>query len=72
MYFNSLLLIISQKNKNANYNYIIGVLTGPKGFSYTLTADNPKQPTWIKMVRNDDPEIYFTVYKEQIARPFDN
>ena len=57
---------------NANYNYIIGVLTGPKGFSYTLTADDPKQPTWIKMVRTDDPEIYFTVYKEQIARPFDN
>ena len=56
----------------ANYNYVIGVLTGSKGFSYTLTADNIKSPTWIKMVRTDDPEIYFTVYKDEIASPFKN
>lgn len=57
---------------NANYNYVIGALTGAKGFSYTLTADNLKNPTWIKMQQIDDPEMYFTVYKEQIASPFDN
>ena len=57
---------------NAKYNYIIGLLTGPKGFSYNLTADDPKSPTWIKMVRTDDPEIYFTVFKETISSPFDN
>ena len=56
---------------NAKYNYIIGVLTGPQGFSYNLTADDPKSPTWIKMERTDDPEIYFTVYKEEIPSPFD-
>ena len=57
---------------NANYNYVIGALTGAKGFSYTLTADDLKNPTWIKMQQIDDPEMYFTVYKEQIASPFDN
>jgi hypothetical protein len=57
---------------NANYNYVISALTGAKGFSYTLTADNLKNPTWIKMQQIDDPEMYFTVYKEEIASPFDN
>ena len=57
---------------NANYNYVISALTGAKGFSYTLTADNLKNPTWIKMQQIDDPEMYFTVYKEVIASPFDN
>ena len=57
---------------NANYNYVISALTGPAGFSYTLTADNLKNPTWIKMQQIDDPEMYFTVYKEEIASPFDN
>jgi len=57
---------------NANYNYVISALTGAKGFSYTLTADNLKNPTWIKMLQIDDPEMYFTVYKEEIASPFDN
>ena len=56
---------------NANYNSIIGVLTGPAGFSYNLTTDNPKSPTWIKMERTDDPDIYFTVFKEAIGSPFD-
>ena len=57
---------------NANYNYVISALTGARGFSYTLTADNLKNPTWIKMQQIDDPEMYFTVYKEEIASPFDN
>ena len=57
---------------NAKYNYVISALTGAKGFSYTLTADNLKNPTWIKMQQIDDPEMYFTVYKEEIASPFDN
>jgi len=57
---------------NAKYNYVISVLTGPQGFSYNLTADDPKSPTWIRMERTDDPEIYFTVYKETITSPFDN
>lgn len=57
---------------NANYNYVISALTGAKGFSYTLTADDLKSPTWIKMQQIDDPEMYFTVYKEEIASPFDN
>ena len=58
--------------ERANYNSIIGVLTGPAGISYTLTADDLKSPTWIKMQQIDDPEMYFTVYKEEIASPFDN
>ncbi len=57
---------------NAKYNYVIAALTGSKGFSYTLTADDLKSPTWIKMQQIDDPEMYFTVYKEEIASPFDN
>ena len=57
---------------NSNYNYVISALTVAKGFSYTLTADDLKSPTWIKMQQIDDPEMYFTVYKEEIASPFDN
>ena len=56
---------------NANYSYLISVLTGVRGYTYTLTADNPKNPTWIKMEQLENPDIYFTVFKEQIATPFE-
>ena len=57
---------------NANYNYIISALCGPNGHSYTLTADDPKNPTWIKMEQIENPDIYFTIYNDLISAPFDN
>ena len=57
---------------NAHYNSIIGALCGPAGFSYYLTADDPKNPTWIRLEQAEDPDMYFTLYREVIASPFDN
>lgn len=57
---------------NANYNYPIAALTGTKGYTYTLSADNPDNPSWIKLEQLDDPDFYFTVFKEEIENPFDN
>ena len=56
---------------NAKYNWIISALCGAKGATYTLTADDPKNPTYIKMQQIENPEIYFTVYNGLIAEPFD-
>lgn len=58
--------------QNAKYNYPIAALTGTKGYTYELTCDNPQNPTWIKMEQLEDSRIYFTVYKEEIANPFEN
>lgn len=55
----------------AQYNYVIAALCGPKGFSYYLTTDNAKNPTWIRLERADAPEMYFTLYKDEIDNPFD-
>lgn len=57
---------------NAKYSYIIAALCGAKGATYTLTADDLKNPTWIKMEQMEKPEISFTVYKDIISSPFDN
>lgn len=56
---------------NANYDYLISALTGTMGYTYTLSADDPKKPTWIKMEQLENPDIYFTVFKEEIATPFE-
>ncbi len=56
---------------NAKFSWIISALCGAKGATYTLTADNPKNPTWIKMEQMENPNIYFTVYHDIIAAPFD-
>lgn len=58
--------------QNAKYNYAIAAITGAKGFTYELTCDDPKNPTWVKMEQLENPDMYFTVFKEEIASPFDN
>lgn len=58
---------------NANYNYIISILCNANNSAtYTLTSDNPTNPSWIRMEQMENPEIYFTVYKEEIEMPFEN
>ena len=58
---------------NANYNYIISILCNANNrATYTLTSDNPTNPSWIRMEQMENPEIYFTVYKEEIEMPFEN
>ena len=57
---------------NAKYNNVVSLLCGPKGYTYTLTADDPKNPTWIKMEQMENPNIYFTLYKGLVSSPFDN
>lgn len=51
---------------NIGYNYVVSILGG----TYKLTTDNIKAPTWIRMEKTDNPDIYWTLTADYILYPF--
>lgn len=46
------------------FNKVVTVIGTSTGWTYTLSADNIKNPTWIKLTNKNQPEFNFTLYKE--------
>ena len=40
--------------------------------TFTITPDNIKNPTRLKFVDNDDPDLWFTLHREVVYYPFSN
>lgn len=57
---------------NCNYGAPISAIGGSSGVTYQLEADDVKAPTYIKLTRQDNPDLYMTLYANQIAYPFQN
>lgn len=51
---------------NADYKYIRALFDN----TWNLETDNLKTPTYVKLVKSDNPDVYFTVYSRQILYPF--
>ncbi len=54
--------------QNAAFNYIIQPLSG----TFTLTTDDAKNPTWIKLSDDDDPTNTIILESTPVIYPFDN
>ena len=55
---------------NVLFNYIIVPITGPR--TYTLSSDDIKNPTWIKLSDDSDPKNTIILSSSQVLFPFDN
>ncbi len=55
---------------NALFNYILHPITGPRTF--TLTTDDVKNPTWIKLADEADPNNTIILESTPVIFPFDN
>lgn len=58
--------------KDFKFNYLLEPLGNTTRRVFTLTTDNNKQPTWIKFEEEENPENYFTLYRQQIYYPLAN
>ena len=56
---------------NANFNDYVDVLGLSATKTFTLTADNLAEPSWIKFSDNANANNYFTVYKDEVIWPYD-
>jgi hypothetical protein len=57
---------------NARFNYMINPLHGGSTKTFTLTTDNPKEPTWIKLSDVDNPDNTMILESSRVLWPFDN
>jgi hypothetical protein len=57
---------------NAKFNSLINPLGTSTVRTFTLTADDLKRPTWIKLTDNANANNTITLYKSGIAWPYDN
>ena len=52
------------------FNYLLVPITGNKTF--TLTSDDPKNPTWIKLTDDKDPKNTIILSSTQVLYPYKN
>ena len=57
---------------NALYNYMLQVLSGANPKTFTLTTDDTKNPTWIKLADDADPNNTIILKSTSVIFPFDN
>ena len=55
---------------NAAFNYLLHPVTGQRTF--TLTSDDPKNPTWMKLTQDAVPNNIITLKLAPVMFPFDN
>lgn len=56
---------------NAKFNYLINPVGGTTGRTFTLTADDVKHPTWIKLTDNVSVTNTIILYKSPVNSPYD-
>ncbi|MDP4203330.1 MAG: DUF4302 domain-containing protein [Bacteroidota bacterium] len=56
---------------NAKFNYLINPLGTSTVRTFTLTTDDMKHPTWIKLTDNANANNTITLYKSGVAWPYD-
>lgn len=57
---------------NYGFNGVITPFGNDKKRTFKLTADDIKNPSWIKFTDVDDPDNWFTAYRSMIYYPFEN
>lgn len=57
---------------NAKFGTLISPVGAPAGRTFTLSADDIKRPTWIKLTDNANPNNTMVLYKNQVYWPYDN
>lgn len=55
---------------NCNYNYIRGIIEQVAGSTYKLETDDIKNPSYIKMVNVQNPDINWTLSSQYVLYPF--
>ena len=58
--------------KDYHFNNILTMLGNDKKRTFTITANDKKDPTRLKFVDNADPDLWFTLHREIIYYPFSN
>jgi hypothetical protein len=56
---------------NAKFNYLINPLGTSTVRTFTLTTDDPKQPTWIKLTDNANANNTMILYKSTVSWPYE-
>lgn len=59
-------------HNNAGYKFILTPLGYNADKTFTLTSDNDKTPTWIKLTDDSDPTNTFVLEGEQVIYPYRN
>jgi len=57
--------------QNAKFNQLITPLGASTARTFTLTTDNAKNPTWIKLTDNANANNTMILYKSPVAWPYD-
>jgi hypothetical protein len=57
---------------NALFNYLINPLHGGTNKTFTLTTDNEKDPGWILLTDESNPDNTIKLYADQVIWPFSN
>ena len=57
---------------NAMFNFMLQVLSRQDPKTFTLTTDDVKNPTWIKLSDDDDPDNTIILESTPVIFPFDN
>lgn len=57
---------------NYKFYYLLTPLGNEKKKTFTLTADDPRDPQWIKFQDENDPENYFTLKRSLVYYPMNN
>ena len=58
--------------KDYHFNSILTMMGNDKKCTFTITPDNIKNPTRLKFVDNNDPDLWFTLHREVVYYPFSN
>lgn len=58
-------------HNNAAFNYIINPIGTSAGRTFTVTTDNLKSPTWIKLTEDGNPNNTFELMPSVIIWPYD-
>lgn len=58
--------------QNAMFNFMLQVLSRQDPKTFTLTADDLKNPTWIKLSDDDDPDNTIILESTPVIYPFNN
>lgn len=57
-------------HNNAGFNYILNPIGYASARTFTLTSDNDKDPTWIKLTDDSDPNNTFVLESERVLFPY--
>ncbi|MFA6701486.1 MAG: DUF4302 domain-containing protein [Dysgonamonadaceae bacterium] len=55
---------------NARFNYLINPIALSTPRTFTLSSDNDKKPTWIKLTDVDTPNNTIILFKEEVILPY--